>query len=363
MKKKLLFTAYNLDLGGIEKSLINLLNRLDYSKYDVTLILEKKEGIFLDRLPKEVKVLEYKISTDKNPIVRKIKNRNKLMKWKKKLNNSFDFSCCYATYSIPGSLLALAASKNSNIWAHSDYYVLYNNDEVKMKEFLNNSNILKFKRVIFVSDSNKDNVCSHFEEIKDKSYVCNNYIDGEEVIRLSKEKIDYKRGKETLFVNVGRQREFPKRLSRIIKASKRLKDEGYKFKIVFVGYGDDSKLYEDMIKEYNLTDTIDMVGGKSNPYPYFNMADAVILCSDFEGYPVVFLESMILNKPILSTKVGPWSLYKDKFGLFCDINDEAVYKMMKEYLDNGFKIKDKFDYKEYNNKIDMVIDSIINDTI
>ena len=45
-KKKLLFTAYSLEIGGIETALVNLLNRLDYDKYEVTLILEKKEGIF-----------------------------------------------------------------------------------------------------------------------------------------------------------------------------------------------------------------------------------------------------------------------------------------------------------------------------
>ena len=49
-KKKLLFAAYNLDLGGIEKALINLLNLIDYNKYEVTLVLEKKEGIFLNQL-------------------------------------------------------------------------------------------------------------------------------------------------------------------------------------------------------------------------------------------------------------------------------------------------------------------------
>ena len=80
MKKKLLFTAYSLDIGGIETSLINLLKRLDYDKYEVTLILEKKEGLFLKEVPSEVKVLEYKISNDKNPVTRKLKNRTKLIK-------------------------------------------------------------------------------------------------------------------------------------------------------------------------------------------------------------------------------------------------------------------------------------------
>ena len=44
--KKILITAYNLDIGGIETALINLLKKLDLNKYQITLVLEKKEGIF-----------------------------------------------------------------------------------------------------------------------------------------------------------------------------------------------------------------------------------------------------------------------------------------------------------------------------
>ena len=81
MKKKLLFTAYSLGLGGIEKALINLLNRLDYDKYDLTLILEKKDGMFLDMVPPLVKVKEYRISDNKIVLLRKIYNRLKLIWW------------------------------------------------------------------------------------------------------------------------------------------------------------------------------------------------------------------------------------------------------------------------------------------
>ena len=44
--KKLLFAAYSLDVGGIETALITLLKEL-CDKYEITLALEKKQGIFL----------------------------------------------------------------------------------------------------------------------------------------------------------------------------------------------------------------------------------------------------------------------------------------------------------------------------
>lgn len=359
MAKKLLFTAYSLGLGGIEKALVNLLNRLDYKKYDVTLILEKKEGIFLEQIPKEVKVLEYKISDNKIVILRKIYNRLKLLKWQSQLKNKYDFSCSFCTYSIPGAHLALAASSNNALWMHGNYYILY---KEKMVNFLDGVMAKKFKNIVFVSQENKRDVCAHYEGIEDKAMVCNNYIDGENILTKAQEKVDYvKQDGVPLFVNVGRHDEHQKKLSRVIEASARLKKEKYKFKILFIGDGPDTERYKEQVKDANLSDDILFLGRKSNPYPYYKISDAVLLASDYEGFPVVFLEAMIMNKVILSTKVSDWEDLDGQNGLFCDFSTEAVYEMMKNYLDNGFKLKEQFDYIEYNKDIDKKIINLINE--
>ena len=360
MKKKLLFTAYSMNVGGIEKALINLLNVIDYNLYDVTLILEKKEGIFLDLIPKDVNVLEYKISDSKFILYRKIYNRLKLYKWKNKLNKKFDFSCSFCTYSIPGAHLALCASNNNALWMHGNYYILYNKNKDKLKKYLDSIFTKHFKKIIFVSEENKKDICNHYQGIIDKSIVCNNFINGDEILKKAKEKCDFNKNNKTLFINVGRHDEYQKRLSRIIKASKKLIDEGYEFEILFIGDGPDSIKYENMIKNYKLNNVIHKLGSKKNPFPYYKISDAVILSSEYEGFPVVFLESMIIGKPILSTKVSDWKDLDGKAGIFCDLNTNAVYEMMKNYLDNGFVIKNKFDYKKYNENIKKKIIDIIN---
>lgn len=359
MKKKLLFTAYSMNVGGIEKALINLLKVLDYKEYDVTLILEKKEGIFLDQIPSDVNVLEYKISDCKFVPLRKILNRTKLISWKNKLNKKYDFSCSFCTYSIPGAHLALAASDNNALWMHGNYYVLYDKDEAKLKDYLDGVFVKQFKNVVFVSEENRRDICKHYEGLEN-TIVCNNFIDGDAILENAKEDCDYNRGKDPVFINVGRHDEFQKRLSRIIDASKRLIDEGYKFEIMFIGDGPDSMMYDEMIKTNKLDKVIYNLGRQKNPYPYYQLADAVILSSEYEGFPVVFLESMIMNKPILSTKVSDWEDLDNKYGKFCEFDTDSVYEMMKDYLDNGFKIKDKFDYNKYNKDIEEKIIKIIN---
>ena len=44
MKKKLLFVIPSLELGGAEKSLVNLLNEIDYNRYDVDVIWRERKG-------------------------------------------------------------------------------------------------------------------------------------------------------------------------------------------------------------------------------------------------------------------------------------------------------------------------------
>jgi len=54
--RKILFVMPALYGGGAEKSLVNLLNLMDYEKYDVDLLLFKREGLFLPQVPKEVRI-------------------------------------------------------------------------------------------------------------------------------------------------------------------------------------------------------------------------------------------------------------------------------------------------------------------
>ena len=61
-KKNIVFVIPNLGPGGAEKSLVNLLNVIDYSKYDVDLILIHKSGLFLNMIPSNVNIIEMTIS-------------------------------------------------------------------------------------------------------------------------------------------------------------------------------------------------------------------------------------------------------------------------------------------------------------
>lgn len=347
--KKILFSAYSLDVGGIETALITLLKELS-KEYDITLALEKKQGIFLNEVPENIKIITYEASNNKIVIFRKIANFIKQLLFKTKYKNKFDFAGCFATYSFPASFVSRTASKNSCLWVHNDYMNFYDNNAIAYRKFFGDLKIYDFKKIIFVSDLDKKIFETQFPEFKSKAYVCNNLIDYNKILNQADEEIeDFQRNdKITTFINIGRHDEKQKKLSRIINATKKLNKEGYKFRVVFVGKGTATKKYKEMAEKIK---NIEFLGAKKNPYPYLKNSDALLMSSEFEGYPVVFIESQILNKPIITTEVSDSkSDIEGKYGLVVEKSDNGVYKGMKEFLDKGYK-PIKFDPEKYNQDI------------
>lgn len=349
--KKLLFAAYSLDVGGIEKALVTLLNELQKREYEITLVLEQKEGIFLKELNPKIKIITYTPNNDKNALKRKIINFIQQIKFALKYKNKFDFSASFATYSNSSAFVSRTSSKNSYLWGHADYLTLFEGNTERTKEFFKEKKCNKFKNVIFVSNEGKQSFISLFPNMKEKTIVCNNLIDNKKIEELANEKIELEKDKIITFLNVGRHDERQKRLSKIIEVASRLKQEQYKFKILFVGEGQDTEKYKKMVQENNLNEQIIFLGRKQNPYPYFKISDCVILTSDYEGYPVVFLESMILNKPIITTKVSDYEEIEGKYGYTTTKEIDDIYKYMKLFIENGFEIKEKFNADKYNKEI------------
>lgn len=356
--KKILFAAYSLDLGGIEKALVTLANSLQEKEYDVTIVLEQVKGVFLDELNKNIKLIEYRPSETKNILKRKIANFFNRIKFVMKYRNKFDFSACFATYSNSSAFVARKASKNNCLWGHADYLTLFENNVEDMKKFFEEKKYNKFIHIVFVSKEGKESFLKVFPEMKNRTIICNNLIDSKKIIEMSKEKIDIDKDSEKVtFVNVGRHEEKQKKLTRIIMAAKKLKEENYNFKILFVGDGPDTDKYKELVKTEHLEDVIEFLGKKKNPYPYYRISDCVILSSDYEGYPVVFLESFVLEKPIITTKVSDYEEVEGR-GLIAEKSEEDIYEKMRTFIENGFKIEKKFDADLYNENIIKTIEQL-----
>ncbi len=371
MKKKILFTCFSLRVGGVTSALINLLNNIDYEKYDVTLLLQVKEGEFLKNLNSNVKLEDYNLSKCKNKLIKKFINMFKFINILITHYHKYNFAGCFVSGYFYSALVAKVASKNNAAWIHTDILKYMENSDImdkkhkgystekKAKKFLKKMLFRKFKKNIFVSEEGKKAYLKLYPKDREKAIVCHNLINYNEIITKSCEPITEKFYGKKVFLNVSRHTEYDKKITRIINACNKLKEND--FVVLLVGDGEDHIKYINMVKEEKLEDKIKFLGLKTNPFPYYKIADAFILSSQFEGFPVVFLESMIMNVPLITTDVSDATIMiKEKYGIVVPNSDDGIYIGMKEFLDNGFKIKKPFDYINYNKESLTKLEALMN---
>lgn len=336
-KKELLFTAVNLEIGGIETSLINLANRIDKNKYNVTIILEEKKGVLLNRLNKNIKVLELKVSNNKNIIIRKIVNTLRRLLFTIFNYHNYDFSCCYATYGLSGNKLSKIASSNNSIYIHNNYKYVYR-DKKEFYRFFDERKIRNFKHIIFVSNEAKKDFLIEYQDLKSKSLVLNNFININSIVEKSHIKISQKNSKDNkLFVFIGRLDDSQKKITRMLNLVKNIKN----IELWLVGDGPDRKQYEKYVNDNDISSRITFMGQQTNPYQYMAKADYVILTSDYEGFPVVYLEAIVLKKKIITTVPTSDDLIDIKdYATIISKDEKKMVKEIKEALEKTTKTKE-----------------------
>lgn len=344
-KKKIVFFLVDLNLGGVEKSFINKINKLDLTNLDVTLVLEHKRGVFLNELPKNLKIIDYNLSECKIIFIRKIINRikyifNIIMHYKK-----YDIAVNEGYYSRLLAGLAFNWGKKSVLWVHNNFSEKWSAEECK--KFYKYCGFEKYDKLVFVSQKALDDYkkvnYSHQELI-----LCYNLIPEYK----EKNKTIKKRSNKFTFLCATRLNEEQKRISRLIEACKILKDKRQDFELLIIGDGEDKKLYHDLITKYHLNNYIKLLGFKENVAMYYNMCDTVVMSSDYEGFPVVYCECINFKKHLLTTDVSDAKVIFDDTQVTITSKDPKDIAEKMNYLIDNLKKYNNFDIKKFNNEIE-----------
>ena len=230
-----------------------------------------------------------------------------------------------------------------------------------MMNFFNTRNVHEFRKIIFVAKEAKDDFLEFYPELKDKCEVFANFIDVDLILKKSEEKIDVSKPKgKKLLVFVGRLDDHAKKLSRAINLVDRI-DE---LILWIIGDGPDRKMYEDLVKKTKLQSKVTFFGGKENPYPYMKQADYVILTSDYEGFPLIYLEAITLNTEIITTidvSDSQLNIGKD-FAYIVSKDENKMVNEVKKILKDKGKLK-KIDFKKIQSekikRLEKIFDEVI----
>lgn len=329
----ILFMVYSMRLGGVEKSLIDLLNVLCLNNHiSITLLLLEKEGEFLDRIPKSVEIVTCNLpfdiyleatQTTKEGILEALRNRkanialkvlldclqnkgkgqqevvrNNYRRWEKRLSvfsQSYDIAIDYSGMgSFPTYYIAkFVNAKMKYTWIHNDISVVPG-DMIWQKEYYD-----CYDKVFCVSKQAMIGTAQRMPFVAEKVDTFYNIIPVDEIIQKSQESCEELQGKCKI-LTIGRLSP-PKGYDIAFRAIARLCEAGYDVDYYIVGEGEQRSELEKLINELGMRSKIHLLGYKSNPYKFLKQCDIYFQPSRFEGFCITLGEAKIFNKPIVTT--------------------------------------------------------------
>lgn len=350
----------NLNVGGIASSLYNFLY---YAKdrLDIDLLVFDSDSIEFEKIPKSVRIVQSSESLKMLGKNQKFyKDKSKLLYLKRgglvalskiwgghfsrkflfkniAINKTYDCAFSYVhddrwssfTKGCVDFVLNNVNAKYKAAFIHCDY-VNFNGFDKHQK-----SNYRLLDNIICVSLSCKKNFDLMFPKLANKTIVCENFINVDEIINKIKNSYKYNTDK-IIFISVCRL-SVVKGINRTIKIFYKLKCEGFNnFIWVIIGDGPERSKIEQLILELNLVDDIILFGESQNPYKYMYAATLFLLPSIHEAAPMVFGECASLKLPILTTNTcSARELVENRgVGIVCDNTEEGIYKSIKSILNN-----------------------------
>ncbi|MCX4248461.1 MAG: glycosyltransferase [Bacilli bacterium] len=300
MKKVAIFQV-DLNIGGIQKSCVNLVNNIDTSKYEVDLYLISKENVFINDINKKINI-KY---LDPLPYITKLLPISLLsLFYSPKIDKKYDIVIDFNSYSNETAIAAIKTEASTKImWVHNDV-------EIKIKEeilyrvlhIMFKSKYKYFNKFVGVSTGALDSFI-RLNKVKDKeTLVIPNFIDTKEIKEKIKAKSNIKIDENKINICSTGRIVHQKGFDILVNFINSIKDELTNHHFYIIGDGSEKTHIESLIKELKLENLVTLTGFLDNPYPLMNNMDAFILMSRYEGQGMVFLEAKSLGLDVIMPK-------------------------------------------------------------
>ena len=355
MKKKILFISEALWIGGIETALVNLLNRMDYEKYDVTCLIIRGSLELAHRITSKCRLIvadrekavtfseSYRYSrlhhlteepTNPSRLHRAMMWAIPAVKWAENClyiryireqmrEERFDTCVIYSDRTAEIAVRAIRA----------DRYLMFYHHGAMRKTWHDEIGYRKSAKIIAVSDAVEQKLRAFRPNYVDKMMTIHNLTDVEGVRQKGAEPVPEEFSKDRFHIVTCGRVSHEKGMDLAVEACARVVAMGHgDIHWWIVGGGPAESEVRAKITELHMEDHVTMLGMKENPYPYINQADLYVQPSRFEGYSVTVLEAICLCKPILATIPAAQIQIKNGVnGFLCEADPDRIAKGI-EYL-------------------------------
>ncbi|WP_404429633.1 glycosyltransferase [Sutcliffiella horikoshii] len=335
MKRKLAIVIPSLRGGGSERVIINLINNLDLDKFEIKLLVVKKEGPYIKYLPNNVSVVDLKSERVRYSLFKMVRVLNEykpdvilstlghlnlvLISIRKFLKNS------------PKVIVRESNTPSMSLTKLS-------NGKKRLFKFLYRCFYPKADLIIAQCKDMKQDIVKTYRIDERKIDYIYNPIDLNSIISNAGELNPFDDNK-TNIVAVGRLT-YQKGFDVLLRSFKLVNQELPNSRLTILGEGSLKDTLDNQVKQLSISDSVSIIGFKDNPYPYYKNADLFVLSSRWEGFPNVLLEALACNTKVVATKCksGPKEILENgKYGQLTEVENEvSLAKAIIESLNSEY---------------------------
>lgn len=331
---------FNLEAGGAERVLLNIIRNIDRRRFTPVLYLLSKKGSLLPLVPEDTEI----ISLDDVHVPEIVglwfyfffkRIREQLQGIRPHIILSFmwypNAIAIIVKWLMRGNVKVIVSERTST----SIYSSKKDNSlrDFIIKFLYPRADMIISPSVGIAKDIISKSVSTH------KVKVIHNPADIVMIQEKALEHLDHPwyHGRKNVITAVGRLGS-EKGFYYLIKAAAILNNSAVDFKLVIVGEGRERKNLENFIHELQLDDKVELVGFQQNPYKFLSHSTIFVLSSLYEGFPNVLLEALALGIPSVATRcpTGPEEIITDGVnGILVPTADEhALAGAIKKILDD-----------------------------
>lgn len=334
--KKILFLIHDLGRGGAEKVLVNLVNHMDRSKFDISVTVLFGGGVNEQFLAPDI---HYRAV-----FPRSIPGNSR---WMKLLTPAqLHRLCVKDTYDIEISYLegpsarVISGCGDPDTKLVSWIHVELHSQENAVRSFRSLVEAEKcynrFDQIVCVSEFVRDDFCSVID-VQRPCTVLYNTVESDRIERLAAEAADgFPSGEGIALMAVGTLKP-SKGYERLLRIIKRLRDGGYPVCLYILGEGPLRKTLEGYVAQNHFEDAVVFLGYQTNPYKYVAQSDLFVCASYSEGFSTAATEALIVGTPVCTVEVSGMKEMlgeHNEYGIVTENSEDALYDGIKTLLDD-----------------------------
>ena len=337
--KKILFLIHDMGQGGAEKVLINLVNHLDRSKFDISVTALFGGGVNEKFLKPDI---HFRAVFPKN-----IRGNSHAMKLLSPAQ--LHAMCVKEHYDVEVSYLEGPSARVISGCPSSDtmligwiHCTMHSQKDVaasfrSYREAQDCYN--RMDRLVFVSED----VRTQFQKYCPCRVPClvrHNTNESDAIICKSKEAVFpvESDSDQKCFRWCGMGKLVPnKGFDRMIRIQKKLAEDGYAAQLWILGEGEERENLKRLVSELSLEDSVRFLGYQTNPYRYLAQCDLFACASHSEGFSTAATEALLLGIPVCTVEVSGMKEMlgaENEYGIITENDENALYLGIKELMEH-----------------------------